>query len=55
MKNEFDLECTENAENDLKELTTDKSKKIAAKAVVNTLPPPTPFNCRFYAYLRAVF
>lgn len=35
--NEFDLEYTENAENDLKELTADKQKIASAKAVVKSL------------------
>ncbi len=35
--NEFDLKYTENAEDDLKELIDDKSKKTVLKAVVKSL------------------
>ena len=35
--NEFDLKYMPNAEDDLKELIADKSKKVAMKAVVKSL------------------
>jgi hypothetical protein len=37
MSNEFNLKYTENAEEDLKELISDKGRKIALKAIVKSL------------------
>ena len=44
---EFDLKYMENAEDDLKELIADKSKKTARKAVIKSLKLMTSNHSQF--------